>query len=1341
MANPFDEFDAAPAANPFDEFDNGDDNLGEKSIGMLEAGASMVAGLPSQIAGGVHGLGALLSGKGIEGANQALEGTMKSNFGFGEYVPSTKSGKKYAANLGKALNKPIEWAGDAGEFVGGDLGRLSGEVMAGTAMALIDPLVIGAGAKAMIGKAGQGRKGPDLAGLKEELKPIPVKPKELENLKSTEELGGQMNLFDQFDEVQGRPNQFQAEPTKAVWRTDENGIPVRADLSMEAANLEAPLQRNLFGDELGPALDQGRSLTDSIDSVTDNWAKHRQMTNRLGGDGKDLVPGNDLRAAMLEAEGPKFTPDSNFNTRTRRQGGAVLLGEENKRMPLDVAWLAKDKDRFAEPSSTDLKTLTDSIRREGVKEPITITVSPIDGKGYVTDGNNRLAGAMSAGLKDVPYKVEITNVAFSPDQLAKALDLDTLGITRDQLAQRPKSAEALAAEDWLHSFNSGAKPYVPKSQKGAIKIDWRDEKPLNQFKKIPGMDRRLKNLLPDVSTPEEFLATHKNTPDIKQNVVQRGFNMLTKGGVYQTMKTNNPLVKRVVDRFVEADNLSRGAIQAVIHEYMEPLARKLNNNEKADVWAAVKAAEAAKTPLTPEAMKKYGFNDKQIAWVEAHQTVMAEMFNKLKESMEAAGLKPVSPQVAYVASRARGDFRKLVYNKDGDIIGILGSNTRMGLEKDAAKYKKLDPNAVIGAERFYGGEGKSGTAEGFNQMLEFLSQNDPAIKDFVKKVNEQASKDAFEYLNAKSHTMAKKGIWGMEGNRPFADAVTNAKEGMRAQVRYAELMIKWSEISKAVKETKELLNPENGLDMPNAKAYLNDYVDTALGKNPTVVGRAVDGLADAFGRSTGIGTTIPASIMTGAKQVTNGLLLGLNIPFLAANILQPFKAMPEMSAWLKSMGLEKKFDAGTGYSYLAKGALDAFKGSYMKDKLDPVISGAFDYAKKHHVYASDLFETGGDVSYTPRLIGNKVTQFGASRIERDTRQMMFLAYTRMLHENGITPKQGLYEAARKVTDMAMNNYSHLEAPMAYNAMGGVGSTAYNLMSYKHNELSRFSMFARELVKDKSAAPLLTSLAAQIAFAGVKGTILYAEANELIKFISDKMGKPTSLTKMLLDSDVSKFLTFGMFSGIGLDMSNRLGMQVLPESPGEALFPGGGKIVDVAKNVGEVVAHPNEFNAKKAIHSVLPGTPAGIADRAWFSPKNAQGEEMSLNKNKVQVTATRNNADKAWKSVGATGLNESIQRTKSYENTQIKLKYQNKRMGVLDDMSKEMFTNKGEPVKIPMKLFEKYFKYEGDPNTLAADLERMAKEQSIDPMTLNLLSAQASQSITKMHDLNRRLGKQ
>lgn len=51
-------------------------------------------------------------------------------------------------------------------------------------------------------------------------------------------------------------------------RVDENGIPIRADLSIEAQQLQNPLQRNLWGDELPVATgDGGIPLTQAIDNM------------------------------------------------------------------------------------------------------------------------------------------------------------------------------------------------------------------------------------------------------------------------------------------------------------------------------------------------------------------------------------------------------------------------------------------------------------------------------------------------------------------------------------------------------------------------------------------------------------------------------------------------------------------------------------------------------------------------------------------------------------------------------------------------------------------------------------------------------------------------------------------------------------------------------------------------------------------------------------------------------------------------------------------------------------------------------------------------------------------
>jgi len=122
------------------------------------------------------------------------------------------------------------------------------------------------------------------------------------------------------------------------------------------------------------------------------------------------------------------------------------------RIATDTAWLAKDVDRTVTPSSTDLAALRANIEQNGVRDPITITVSTADGLAYVTDGNNRLAAARALGIPDLPYKVELTDVPFTPEQRAKARPTQDLGLTEADLAPKTKSAEALAAEAELRKL-------------------------------------------------------------------------------------------------------------------------------------------------------------------------------------------------------------------------------------------------------------------------------------------------------------------------------------------------------------------------------------------------------------------------------------------------------------------------------------------------------------------------------------------------------------------------------------------------------------------------------------------------------------------------------------------------------------------------------------------------------------------------------------------------------------------------------------------------------------------------------------------------------------------------
>jgi hypothetical protein len=83
-------------------------------------------------------------------------------------------------------------------------------------------------------------------------------------------------------------------------RIDENGMPIKADVSMEAQNLENPLQRNLWGDELPPKSPQeGIPLTQAIDSMEPAYRSPAIWKSGLDAGAMKETP--ELRAATEEA--------------------------------------------------------------------------------------------------------------------------------------------------------------------------------------------------------------------------------------------------------------------------------------------------------------------------------------------------------------------------------------------------------------------------------------------------------------------------------------------------------------------------------------------------------------------------------------------------------------------------------------------------------------------------------------------------------------------------------------------------------------------------------------------------------------------------------------------------------------------------------------------------------------------------------------------------------------------------------------------------------------------------------------------------------------------------------
>lgn len=153
------------------------------------------------------------------------------------------------------------------------------------------------------------------------------------------------------------------------WSKDQNGMPIRTDLSIEAQQLQNPLQMNLWGDELGPAAGFERSLTDSITPENANTLKGAvEATPELTAAVDRLDPN------LPQVELPRMADDNPVSAPRPRarsgQGGALDIeaiseGLSNLASKVKTAVARKPRpDTIAAPRSPETVALKQDLEKK-----------------------------------------------------------------------------------------------------------------------------------------------------------------------------------------------------------------------------------------------------------------------------------------------------------------------------------------------------------------------------------------------------------------------------------------------------------------------------------------------------------------------------------------------------------------------------------------------------------------------------------------------------------------------------------------------------------------------------------------------------------------------------------------------------------------------------------------------------------------------------------------------------------------------------------------------------------------------------------------------------------------
>ena len=120
---------------------------------------------------------------------------------------------------------------------------------------------------------------------------------------------------------------------------------------------------------------------------------------------------------------------------------------------------------------------------------------------------------------------------------------------------------------------------------------------------------------------------------------------------------------------------------------------------------------------------------------------------------------------------------------------------------------------------------------------------------------------------------------------------------------------------------------------------------------------------------------------------------------------------------------------------------------------------------------------------------------------------------------------------------------------------------------------------------------------------------------------------------------------------------------------------------------------------------------------------------------MKPTGERNELDTSLRKWGLMGIQESVGKTKEFQNRQIDMMLGEFRKKGLNEIKQAIIDGKD----IPVSAMKNYFEYgEGDPQSFGTVLERIAVEMNMPPAQYNQMKMSASKSYTQMMALQRRI---
>lgn len=1073
------------------------------------------------------------------------------------------------------------------------------------------------------------------------------------------------------------------------WRVDENGIPIKADLSMDVQNAAEPLQRHLWGDELPPIRDPigmhatledaarqaeqqygqgGIPLTQAIDTMP--WAQRSGAINReLKG---SVEPSGALQGAIAEANSP-------FTGLGKGEAGAINLDilnpsfEKVKELGRGIRLVFRGDETSPEiraigPNGEQLGRL--NLSPSNIYNPSkldNLQANWVDTSGARNQGLStemyKFASEVGGDIK--PAKIQTAEGRAMWNRFVQN-GLATKGADGATINSGMASGQRGALD--LHDVIEGLSKFGTRAMEGAERMAYgvRSSTDNRAIEKLYGT-----KIIERPQAVVDSLAKAQAEADGPKLFVggQSGIGMAS-----EKMKST------VVTSSANWMDWANRAGDASVNNIVRPLERtfgKLTRQDLSGVHEVFQHEMFNRKRYSEEALGQV-FNPKQLEAYKQLRENFQKNFDYQNQIREKLGLEKFSEQDAYMTSSFNGDWHVAVHDKGGNLLWYAQNATKADAKKAVnwlQDHFKNNPDVDASSIKFeFKSHGTSIPRDTLGAWKDIMN----ALPDTPEK---SALQEAYEtwaknqgtrlYRQDLHHVDKKANVRGFSGDQPWLDKNTNAEQWAKAQFKYLTDSMRWVPKQEALNNVVKFLNDETiQKNQPNNVALVKAYVMDNMGITKNIFKDAEASLAEGLGRS----SVSPASAVSSLKSAFYAAKLWGSPGYAVAT---PLQAIQGSLAWAV-------MEHGKGHINLdmARFTKDLFGA--MTKPVDSFGKEALAWAKDNQYINQALFDpdqVGGNKTI------NKIMSAGNATIalpDAWSRQVVFLPFARALWESGKFPtKEAAFDRAGKITEQVMVSMRREDRPLAVKNFGALGDAAWTLHAPVANMYNHLSIFGREAARG-NPKPLITYLAAIGAMGGVFALPGMEEANKATGMFKTLLAyaDPSTYEKVkdvdlktwmlghipeqhvmaqLEGTDKAKaLLAQTAYAGLpsvatGYNFASRFQNEMVDvENPVKGFSP----LLQEAYewlSLGKAAWKHNENAAGEAAYMFAPGPVArGQLENNWkvFQQGKREGDVVGFKKpsnlSDPSVNVYRTPEERSARNWGMTALSESIRSQKDYE---------------------------------------------------------------------------------------------